>query len=333
VKQRDSIVLSLHPHNDRGCAVAAAEFGVMGGADRVEGTLFGNGERTGNVDVITLAMNLFSQGIDPRLDISDIDELRRATEYCNRLPVHPRHPYVGDLVYTAFSGSHQDAIKKGMAALPPDYHTWEVPYLPIDPKHVGRTYEAIIRINSQSGKGGVAYIMHAEHGLELPRRLQIEFSKTIQTIAEDSGTEISPDELWTAFRSVYLPENPGMQLLHHEVTEGDHGAELTAHLMVDGETLEVRGNGNGPIAAFIDALERNLGLAVDVVDYAEHALSSGHEASAAAYVELTDGRKAVRWGVGIDKSISSAGLKAVVSAINHHRSSSPSTSGRGFSQG
>jgi 2-isopropylmalate synthase len=329
VKNRETITLSLHPHNDRGCAVAAAEFGVMGGADRIEGTLFGNGERTGNVDVITLAMNLFSQGINPCLDISDIDELRRVTEYCNRLPVHPRHPYVGDLVYTAFSGSHQDAIKKGMAALPPDYHTWEVPYLPIDPKHVGRTYEAIIRINSQSGKGGVAYIMHAEHGLELPRRLQIEFSKTIQNIAEDTGTEISPDALWTAFRSVYMPENPSLQLLHHEVTEGASGAELTAHLLMDGEAIEVRGTGNGPIAAFVDALERSLGLSIDVVDYAEHALSSGYEASAAAYVELTDGQRAVRWGVGIDKSISSAGLKAVVSAINHHRSSAvASPSGR-----
>jgi len=323
VKNRETIVLSLHPHNDRGCAVAAAEFGVMGGADRIEGTLFGNGERTGNVDVITLAMNLFSQGVDPCLDISDIDELRRVTEYCNRLPVHPRHPYVGDLVYTAFSGSHQDAIKKGMSALPPDYHTWEVPYLPIDPKHVGRTYEAIIRINSQSGKGGVAFIMHAEHDLDLPRRLQIEFSKTIQTITEDTGTEISPDQLWTAFRSVYMPENPSMQLLHHEVTEGGSGAELTAHLLVDGEPLEVRGTGNGPIAAFVDALERSLGLSVDVVDYAEHALSAGHEASAAAYVELTDGHRAVRWGVGIDKSISAAGLKAVLSAVNHHRASTP----------
>ncbi|MFL5438817.1 MAG: 2-isopropylmalate synthase [Myxococcales bacterium] len=319
VKDRDKIVLSLHPHNDRGCAVAAAEFGLMGGADRVEGTLFGNGERTGNVDVITLAMNLFSQGIDPRLDISDIDELRRVTEYCNRLPVHPRHPYVGDLVYTAFSGSHQDAVKKGMAALPPDYHTWEVPYLPIDPKHVGRTYEAIIRINSQSGKGGVAYIMKAEHGLDLPRRLQIEFSKTIQSIAEDTGTEISPAELWSAFKTVYLPERPGLQLLNHEVTEGDRGAQLKAQLVLDGEPLMVEGTGNGPIAAFIDALERGLGLSVDVVDYAEHAMSAGHGASAAAYVELTDGHKTVRWGVGIDNSISSASLKAVVSALNHHR--------------
>jgi 2-isopropylmalate synthase len=203
-----------------------------------------------------------------------------------------------------------------------------VPYLPIDPKHVGRTYEAIIRINSQSGKGGVAYIMHAEHGLELPRRLQIEFSKTIQTIAEDTGTEISPEELWTAFQSVYMPENPSIQLLHHEVTEGNLGAEITAHLLVDGEPIEVKGTGNGPIAAFVDALERCLGLSVDVVDYAEHALSAGHEASAAAYVELTDGQRAVRWGVGIDKSISSAGLKAVVSAVNHHRASGASALAR-----
>ncbi|MBV9356170.1 MAG: 2-isopropylmalate synthase [Chloroflexi bacterium] len=323
LKDRDTLVLSLHPHNDRGTAVAAAEFGLMAGAERVEGTLFGNGERTGNVDVITLALNLFSQGVDPELDVSDIDELRRVTEYCNRLPVHPRHPYVGDLVYTAFSGSHQDAIKKGMAALPPDYHTWEVPYLPIDPKHVGRTYEAIIRINSQSGKGGVAYIMHAEHGLELPRRLQIEFSKTIQTITEDTGTEISPAALWNAFKSVYMPENPGLQLLHYEVNEGDQGAELTAHLLRDGTPLTVSGSGNGPIAAFIDALERHLGLAVDVVDYAEHALSAGHEASAAAFVELTDGARDVRWGVGIDQSILSASLKAVVSAINHQSAAVP----------
>jgi 2-isopropylmalate synthase len=317
VKQRERIVLSLHPHNDRGCAVAAAEFGVMAGADRVEGTLFGNGERTGNVDVVTLAMNLFSHGVDPLLDISDIDELRRATEYCNRLPVHPRHPYVGDLVYTAFSGSHQDAIKKGMAALPPDYHHWEVPYLPIDPKHVGRTYEAIIRINSQSGKGGVAYIMHAEHGLDLPRRLQIEFSKTIQTITEDTGTEISPDELWRAFKSVYLPDDAGLQLLAHEIAQEADVARITAQMLVDGSPVEVTGSGNGPIAAFIDALERSLGLAFDVIDYSEHALSAGHEASAAAYVELTDGAKSVRWGVGIDHSILTASLKAVVSAINN----------------
>jgi len=214
---RESAIISLHPHNDRGCAVAAAEFGVMAGADRVEGTLFGNGERTGNVDIVNLAMNLFMNGVDPELDISDIDALRRVAEYCNRLPVHPRHPYVGDLVYTAFSGSHQDAIKKGFEALPKDYKEWGVPYLPIDPKHVGRTYEAVIRVNSQSGKGGVAYVMKTEHGFDLPRRLQIEFSKTIQHITEDSGTEISPVVMWETFRSEYLPDQPQYVLHSHEL--------------------------------------------------------------------------------------------------------------------
>src|SRR5437667_2843391 len=226
VPNRDKIVLSLHPHNDRGCAVAAAEFGVLAGADRVEGTLFGNGERTGNVDVVTLAMNLFAQGVDPELDISDIDAMRRVAEYCNRLPVHPRHPYAGDLVYTAFSGSHQDAIKKGMEALPRDYAVWEVPYLPIDPKHGGRTYEAVIRVNSQSGKGGVAYIMKVEHGFDLPRRLQIEFSKTIQAITEDTGTEISPSAMWEAFRTQYLPEHPVYELKRHDLAS-DTGSETT----------------------------------------------------------------------------------------------------------
>src|SRR5919204_3639691 len=316
IRHRDQVILSLHPHNDRGCGVAAAEFGMMAGADRVEGTLFGNGERTGNVDIINLAMNLFAMGVDPELDISNIDHLRRVAEYCNRLQVHPRHPYAGDLVYTSFSGSHQDAIKKGFAALSKDYQQWGVPYLPIDPKHVGRTYEAVVRVNSQSGKGGVAYIMETEHGMVLPRRLQIEFSKTIQTITEDTGTEISPEALWDAFRAVYMPEKPRMQLLHHEVTEGDESARLTAHLLVDGERVTITGAGNGPIAAFIDALERDLGYACDILDYAEHAISSGHEANAASYVELTDADGVVRWGVGIDHSISSASLLAVVSAIN-----------------
>src|SRR5262249_33868836 len=215
ISRRDRVVLSLHPHNDRGCAVAAAERGVLAGADRVEGTLFGNGERTGNVDVVTLAMNLFAQGVDPELDITDIDALRRVAEDCNRLPVHPRHAYVGDLVYTAFSGSHQDAIKKGMEALPADYTVWEGPYLPLDPKHLGGTYEAVIRVNSQSGKGGVAYIMKVEHGFDLPRRLQIEFSKTIQAITEDSGTEISPGAMWEAFRTQYVPERPAHELVSH----------------------------------------------------------------------------------------------------------------------
>src|ERR671915_2338462 len=241
VPRRDRVVLSLHPHNARGTAVAAAEFGVMAGADRVEGTLFGNGERTGNVDVVTLAMNLFSQGVDPELDITDIDGLRRIAEHCNRLPVHPRHPYVGDLVYTAFSGSHQDAIKKGMEALPRDYHPWEVPYLPIDPKHVGRTYEAIIRINSQSGKGRIAYNMQAEHGFDLPRRLQIEFARTIQTITEDTGTEISPDDMWQAFESQYLRGD--WQLDTHEEVSDSGSTRLSAKLSVGGKPRTITGSG------------------------------------------------------------------------------------------
>jgi 2-isopropylmalate synthase len=316
---RDKVVLSLHPHNDRGTGVAAAEFGVMAGADRVEGTLFGNGERTGNVDVINLAMNLFSQGVDPELDISDIDALRRVAEYCNRLPVPERHPYVGDLVYTSFSGSHQDAIKKGLEALPDDYDVWEVPYLPIDPKHVGRTYEAVVRVNSQSGKGGVAYIMKAEHGLDLPRRLQIELSKTVQTITEDSGTEISPGEMWDTFEREYLPTEPAVQLLaHEETTSSDEGSRITAQLLVDGEHRTVAGRGNGPIAAFVHAIQSDLGVDMEVVDYAEHAVSAGTDATAVAYVEArTD--DGIRWGVGMDESITAASLKAVVSALNRLR--------------
>jgi 2-isopropylmalate synthase len=318
VSRRDRLVLSLHPHNDRGCAVAAAELGVLAGADRVEGTLFGNGERTGNVDVVTLAMNLFAQGIDPELDISDIDALRRVAEYCNRLPVHPRHPYVGDLVYTAFSGSHQDAIKKGMEALPHDYAVWEVPYLPIDPKHVGRTYEAVIRVNSQSGKGGVAFIMKAEHGFDLPRRLQIEFSKTIQAITEDSGTEISPAAMWEAFRTQYLPEQPLYELVDHElVSEGSQDrTRLTAHLRVRGSVRTVTGSGNGPIAAFVDGLRRELAEDFDVVDYAEHALGQGADATAVAYVETAHGRDGnLRWGVGVHPNIITASLIAVLSGL------------------
>ena len=322
VPNRDRIVLSLHPHNDRGCAVAAAEFGVMAGADRVEGTLFGNGERTGNVDVVTIAMNLFSQGIDPELDITDIDALRRVAEYCNRLPVHPRHPYVGDLVYTAFSGSHQDAIKKGFEALGTDYDVWEVPYLPIDPKHTGRSYEAVIRVNSQSGKGGVAYIMKAEHGFDLPRRLQIEFSRAIQTITEDTGTEISPTEMWARFSEEYLPESPSITLVGHEVTTSDAGATVTAQLMVEGEHVTVTGAGNGPIAAFVHALQKGLAIDVEVVDYAEHAITAGSDASAAAYVEAR-GEDGIRWGVGLDGSILAASLKAVLGAVNRLRGLQP----------
>jgi len=319
IPHRDRIILSLHPHNDRGTAVAAAEFGVMAGADRVEGTLFGNGERTGNVDVITLAMNLFSQGVDPEIDISDIDAVRRVAEYCNRLPVHPRHPYVGDLVYTSFSGSHQDAIKKGFAALGSDYEEWGVPYLPIDPKHVGRSYEAVIRVNSQSGKGGVAYIMSAEHGYDLPRRLQIEFSKTIQTITEDSGTEISPAHMWDTFVAEYFPEDPDVELLAHESTTGERGSTVVAQLVVDGEHRTVSGEGNGPIAAFVAGLQADLGVEIDVVDYSEHAVGAGSDATAVAYVESQRPDGTVKWGVGQHESITTASLRAVVSAVNRQR--------------
>ena len=316
IKDRASVVLSLHPHNDRGCAVAAAEFGVMAGADRVEGTLFGNGERTGNVDIVNLAMNLFANGIDPELDINDIDALRRVAEYCNRLPVHPRHPYVGDLVYTAFSGSHQDAIKKGFDALPADYEHWGVPYLPIDPKHVGRTYEAVIRVNSQSGKGGVAYVMSAEHGFDLPRRLQIEFSKDIQHITEDSGTEISPIVMWEAFRSVYLPEQPRFVLAAHELRSDSSTGRttITAQLVVDGAAATVVGSGNGPIDAFVHALRERFGADLDVVDYAEHAVGQGSEATAVAYVETTGAAGDTLWGVGLDPNIITASLRAVLNA-------------------
>lgn len=312
---RDRYLLSLHPHNDRGTAVAAAEFGVMAGADRVEGTLFGNGERTGNVDIITLAMNLFSQGVDPELDISDIDALRRVAEYCNRLPVHPRHPYAGDLVYTAFSGSHQDAIKKGLEAIGEGYEVWEVPYLPIDPKHVGRTYEAVIRVNSQSGKGGVAYIMKAEHGFDLPRRLQIEFSKTIQAVSEETGTEVTPQQIWDAFRREYLPELPRIELQSYELQTSGPVTRITAALRVESDLTTIEGEGNGPIAAFVHALQRGLGMNVEVLDYSEHAISAGADATAVAYVELR-GMDSVRWGVGVDKNIVVASLRSVVSALN-----------------
>jgi 2-isopropylmalate synthase len=319
VPHRDRIVLSLHPHNDRGTGVAAAEFGVMAGADRVEGTLFGNGERTGNVDVVNLAMNLFSQGIDPELDISDIDALRRVAEYCNRLPVSPRHPWGGDLVYTSFSGSHQDAIKKGFDALyaeqGEDYDEWGVPYLPIDPKHVGRTYEAVVRVNSQSGKGGVAYIMKAEHGLELPRRLQIEFSRSIQAVTEDTGTEISPAAMWANFQAEYFPAEPAYQLLSHEMTTNDDGATITAQLLVHGEHKTVTGTGNGPVAAFVHALQSELDVDVEVTDYAEHAVSAGAEATAVAYVEARN-EDGIRWGVATDPSILAASLKAVLGAVS-----------------
>ncbi|MDQ3506021.1 MAG: 2-isopropylmalate synthase [Actinomycetota bacterium] len=325
---RENVVLSLHPHNDRGTAVAAAELGFQAGADRIEGCLFGNGERTGNVCLVTLGMNLFSQGIDPKIDFSQIDEVRRTVEYCNQLPVAERHPYGGDLVYTAFSGSHQDAIKKGFDWMARDAAavdrtvdeiTWAVPYLPIDPRDVGRTYEAVIRVNSQSGKGGVAYIMKTEHHLDLPRRLQIEFSQVIQTFTEGEGGEVSAEAMWLAFRGEYLPDQGAtwgrLELLAHRNTaEAGSDDELAADIVFDGLAQTVTGRGNGPIAAFIDALK---GLSVDVrvLDYAEHALSSGGDAVAAAYVECAIGEQ-VLWGVGIDPNIVTASLHGVVSAVN-----------------
>ncbi len=326
VSHRDSLILSLHPHNDRGTAVAAAELAVLAGADRVEGTLFGNGERTGNVDIVTLAMNLFSQGIDPALDFSDIGRIRRVAEYATRLPVHPRHPYAGDLVYTAFSGSHQDAIKKGMAALGDDYDRWEVPYLPIDPSHVGRTYEAIIQVNSQSGKGGTAYVMDTEHGLDLPRRLQIEFQKEVQAHTEESGTVIRPGEMWDVFARTYLPEEAGLRLLGSEVTTGGHRTTVTAQLLVDGEPRTVMAEGNGPIDALVAGLRSELGVEFEIKDYSEHALTAGSGASAVAYVEAQGPDGSTWWGVGMDSSILDASLSAVVGAANRARQpSSPRT--------
>ena len=319
VARRDSLILSLHPHNDRGTAVAATELALQAGAERVEGTLFGNGERTGNVDVVTLALNLFSQGIDAKLDFADIDEARRITEYCNRLPVHPRHPYVGDLVYTAFSGSHQDAIKKGFEALGKNYDIWEVPYLPIDPHHVGRSYEAVIRVNSQSGKGGVAYIMKFEHGFDLPRRLQIEFSSVIQKITERTGTEVTANEIWDAFDATYLaPDRPLALAQHPTVTTAGEAGETTIDVALrvgDAQRL-AKGAGNGPIAAFVDALRRDAGIPVSVLDYHEHALGGGADASAVAYVEAKVGDGKARWGVGIHANIITASLRAVLSAVN-----------------
>jgi 2-isopropylmalate synthase len=319
VDRRDSVVLSLHPHNDRGTAVAAAELGVLAGADRVEGTLFGNGERTGNVDVVTLALNLFSQGVDPELDIRDIDKTRHVAEYANRLPVHMRHPYVGELVYTAFSGSHQDAIKKGMDAIGDSYEVWEVPYLPIDPKHTGRTYEAIIRVNSQSGKGGVAYLLSAEHGLDLPRAMQVEFSKQVQELTESSGTEISPAQIWDVFTTTYLPENPKIQLLSSEVSADNHVTRIFAQVVVDGQHVTIKGDGNGPIDALMAGLSNEMDVHFSVRDYHEHALTAGSQASAVAYVEAQGNDGTTWWGVGMSSSILDASLEAVISAANRRR--------------
>jgi 2-isopropylmalate synthase len=325
LRQREAIVLSVHPHNDRGTAVATAEMAMLAGADRLEGTLFGNGERTGNLDLVTVALNLCSQGIDPELEFHDIEAVRRVAEHATRMPVHPRHPYVGDLVYTAFSGSHQDAIKKGIDALPVDYQRWEVPYLPIDPKHTGRTYEAIIRVNSQSGKGGVAYVMGAEHGLDLPRALQVEFSKLVQAVTEASGTEIKPSEIWDVFERTYLAQDGRLSLLGTEVTtdrsEGSRTTQLTAQLLVDGDHRSVVGKGNGPIDALVNALAKT-GIELAVLDYHQHALTSGSGASSVAYVEAESNGQ-VAWGVGMDSSILDASLQAVSSAANRLRPLTP----------
>jgi 2-isopropylmalate synthase len=324
LERRGSVVLSLHPHNDRGTAVAAAELGYQAGAQRIEGCLFGNGERTGNVCLVTLGMNLFSQGIDPQIDFSDIDEIRRTVEYCNQLPVSERHPYGGDLVYTAFSGSHQDAINKGFQAMQAgaartgvgvDEHRWEVPYLPIDPKDVGRTYEAVIRVNSQSGKGGVAYVMKAEHQLELPRRLQIEFSRIVQQHTDTDGGEVSPQQIWNIFAEHYLDRRSPLQVLRHRLSDDGEGHdEIVATVLVEGEEHHVTGSGNGPIAAFVDSLAA-LGFDVRVLDYSEHAMSAGDNAAAAAYLECAVSDQ-VLWGVGVSGSIVTASLNAVVSAVN-----------------
>ena len=316
IRDRDCITLSLHPHNDRGTAVAAAELAIMAGADRVEGTLFGNGERTGNVDIMTLALNLFSQGIDPGLVISDIDEIVRTVEHCNQLPVHPRHPYAGELVYTAFSGSHQDAIKKGFEALAKRNDTlWEVPYLPIDPKDLGRTYEAVIRVNSQSGKGGVAYVMKTDYGLDLPRGLQIEFSRRVQEVADRTGKELSSTDIWSLFEDTYLRRD-GVVLKDYSLLPEPRAGErrIAATIALDGIERRIEGVGNGPIAAFVDALGRDCDIALNVLDYHEDAVSAGADAQAAAYIQIRNGDDATLYGVGMDSDIVTASLRAVASA-------------------
>ncbi|MDT0323662.1 2-isopropylmalate synthase [Streptomyces millisiae] len=330
LSRREFVCLSTHPHNDRGTAVAAAELALMAGADRVEGCLFGQGERTGNVDLVTLGMNLFSQGIDPQIDFSDIDEIRRTWEYCNQMEIAPRHPYVGDLVYTAFSGSHQDAIKKGFEAMADqaaaegvgvDQLSWDVPYLPIDPMDVGRSYEAVIRVNSQSGKGGVAYVLKNDHKLDLPRRMQVEFSRIIQEKTDAEGGEVTPAQIWETFSDEYLPSASGwgrIALRDAQASTSSEGADaLTVEAVVDGVDTVLTGTGNGPLAAFFDALSSAGVVAEDVrlLDYVEHTMSEGAGAKAAAYIECAVGDR-VLWGVGIDANIVRASLKAVVSAVN-----------------
>ncbi len=326
IRDREALVLSVHPHNDRGSAVAATELALMAGAERVEGTLFGNGERTGNVDVVTLALNLFSQGIDPGLVITDIDEVVRVAEYCTQLPVHPRHPYAGELVFTAFSGSHQDAIKKGFEALARrNDGLWEVPYLPVDPKDLGRSYEAVIRVNSQSGKGGIAYVLKADYGLDLPRGLQIEFSKRVQEVADRTGKELTGADLWSLFEEAYLRRDD-IALVDYSLYP-EPGARdqrrIAATVRMGGVERHIEGVGNGPIAAFVDALSQGCGLALSIADYREHALGAGADARATAYVQVKNGGEAGLWGVGIDANIITASLKAVASAASRAARGSP----------
>ena len=320
IKDRERFIVSLHPHNDRGTAVAAAELGLLAGADRVEGTLFGNGERTGNVDVVTLALNLFTQGVDPGLVVDDIGEVVRVSEYCTQLPVHPRHPYAGELVFTAFSGSHQDAINKGLKALAKSNSgKWEVPYLPIDPQDIGRSYEAVIRINSQSGKGGIAYVLETEFGLQIPRRLQMEFSKIVQRIADETGKELSPTSIYEAFRAEYLDTDRPLALIEHgtEPRGPNSGPRtLTAVVEKDGTPTTIRGKGTGPIDAFVDALRQGAGINLHVIDYHEHAVTTGEDSQAAAFVEVRTGDGRTLYGVGVDPDIVTASLRALVSAAN-----------------
>ena len=320
VRDRDSLCISLHPHNDRGCAVAATELGLLAGGDRVEGTLFGNGERTGNVDIVTLALNLYTQGVDPLLDFSDIYEVMRTVEHCNQLPVHPRHPYAGELVFTAFSGSHQDAIKKGFAAMRQSNQPhWEVPYLPIDPVDLGRTYEAVIRVNSQSGKGGVAFILERDHGLELPRRMQMEFSQVVQQISEDSGKEVDSQSIGQAFDSTFLQATSPLSFVQHTSVQSEDDESvrtLAAEVMFNGQPLTITGSGNGPIDAFVNALKNQFNVDFRVVDYNQHATGVGADAQSACYFEIQAGKGATRYGAALNSNIVSASLMAVCSAFN-----------------
>ena len=316
LKERDNICLSLHPHNDRGTAVAAAEFGVMAGADRIEGTLFGNGERTGNVDIVTIALNMLTQGVDPKLDFSNINSVMREVEFCNQLPVHPRHPYAGDLVFTAFSGSHQDAIKKGFQAMKTSNDPkWAVPYLPIDPADLGRSYEAVVRINSQSGKGGVAFLLEKDHGVSLPRRLQISMSQKIQRIADQTGKEISTLEIWEIFEKNFLIPKNGYKYIKHSSSSKDDTNNLDLEMIFNNSKEIINGSGNGPIDAFINGLKTNLNLDLKVSDYNQSAISSGSDAKAGAYIELEMNGK-TSWGVGINSSTTKASFEAIVVGIS-----------------